>query len=72
MILVDRGCQPVCTKEDHLQGFVADEFGNPHLVRMRILIVSEIGSGLYPLKVTTRKEIAPILYIKKSGDEGWR
>lgn len=53
-ILEVGGSHLYCTTEDYLQGFVTDEYGNPHLVRMSILIVSGIGNELYSAKAAAR------------------
>ena len=43
------------TAEGLLQDVVADEHGNPHLVRVGIMNVSEIGSTICSVKAAVRK-----------------
>ena len=52
------------TSEGLLQGLVTDEYGNSHLVRVDILIVSGIGSNLYSVKAAASKGVASILTSK--------
>ena len=52
------------TTEGLLQGFVTDEYGNSHLARLGILIVSGIASNLYSVKAAASKGIALIFYIE--------
>ena len=49
--------------EGRLQDFVTDECGNPHLVRVGILIVSRTGSSLYSVMATAKKGIASLFDI---------
>ena len=58
------------TSEGLLQGLVTDEYGNSHLVRVDILIVSGIGSNLYSVKATASKGIASIFDIENPRLEG--
>ena len=46
--------------EGLLQDFVTDEYDNPHLVQVDILIVSGIGSNLYSVKAAASTGIASI------------
>ena len=58
------------TSEGLLQGLVTDEYGNSHLVRVDILIVSGIGSNLYSVKAAASKGIASIFDIENPRLEG--
>ena len=52
------------TTEGLLQGFVTDEYGNPHLAWVGILIVSRIGRNLYFVKTPASANIASILTME--------
>ena len=58
------------TSEGLLPGLVADEYGNPYLVRVGILIVFGIGSNLCSVKAAASKGIASIFYIENPRLEG--
>lgn len=69
-ILTDGGSQLDGTMKGLLQGFVADEYGNSHLVRIDILIMCGIGSNLYPVNTAGSKGTASIFYIENPRLEG--
>ena len=46
------------------QGFGNDEYGNPHLVPVGILIVSRIGTNLYSIKAAASEGITSIFDIE--------
>ena len=58
------------TSEGLLQGLVTDEYGNSHLVRVDIMIVSGIGSNLYSVKAAASKGIASIFDMENPRLEG--
>ena len=58
------------TTEGLLQGFVPDEYGNPHPVLVVILIVSGTASNRYSVKNAATKGIASTFYIENPRLEG--
>ena len=68
--LTDGGSTLEGTTEGVLQGFVTDECGNPHLARVRILVVSGIGSSLHSVKAAASKDIVSIFDIKNPRLQG--
>lgn len=58
------GSQLDGTTEGDLKGFVTGDYGNPHLVRVGILIVSGIGSNLYSVNATSNKDTLVFFYIE--------